>query len=494
MRNPVASILNRITRIEYSVTLLILVPVVVGGIRALLESLLIGVRTDFVSNELPFLHYVVFYMLLQMCVATIFSVVTGQGYRKFIGVASVGLLAAWLPPILDIGFLLAGLRQSHRLYFFFREFNWDLRSERMLVGETLVLWLSLALVIIYLAWYTRSFLRTLIGGVLYYGLFHILGWLWFILAAWIVGAESLDTVKHMGWIGLGLVWFLYFIFNRKTMLPSLRRIGHAIPWGLLASIGARLCGYDWWTVVLLGAVFVAVVQMTIYLNDYFDRSMDGKLSGTARPVTRDDALFSSFILLLLALHVYWIFPERFYLVATFIAMSTAYHLPGVRLKRVLGVAYLMEGATAAMALLFGIGLEGLDDVGFRAIVVVAMAFGGFAVGSIIKDYKDIDQDRAAGVNTFYTLVSGEGCSLRSLHILGSSLLTVALMVPTAYLYFSGEPVGMVAVMGVLSLLPQICLLSIKNRRIAVQAGIWSVNAYLAALVFILPGEFIRLFQ
>lgn len=487
------SLFKRLSQIEYHVSLLIIVPVIVGGVRGVLESLLIGSRTDYVVSNLPILHFTVFYMVLQMCIVALFAIVTGHEYKKFVGVVSVGLMAAWLPPFLDGGLLLAGLRQRHHLYFFFKEFSWNLCSERMLIGESIVLWMSLILLMVYLGWYSRSVIRAFLGGLLYYALIHILGHLWFVLVLAIVGTESRETIKHMDWIGLALVWLVYFIFNFKTMFPSVCRIGHALPWGLLAAIGARLSGYDWWSVVLHGMVFTAVVQLTIFLNDYFDSSMDAACGGKARPVTKNDAIFMSFIMAMLALHVFWIFPDRFYLIATFIAISSAYHLPGVRLKRFLGVSYLMEGTTAALAFMYGIGLAGLEGVSFRAILFTGMVFVGFLIGSIMKDYKDIDQDRTAGVNTLYTRLAGSTFNPGRIHVVISSLLTVALAIPAVYLFIAGESAGKLVLLGVLALVPQVCLLAIGSKRAAVQSAIWGVNAYLGVLVFILPSEFVRLF-
>ncbi len=493
----VIDLINRIcgslSRIPFSVYLLIFVPVVIAGGRAGQELLYFGMRPGFAPSSLPFLNYVVTYMLEQICVVAVFAIATGRNYREFVGVVSVGLLLAWLPPFLDGALLLVGIRQPHHMYVFFQEFSWHFFSDNQLIGESITLWISILAVAIYLAWRSRSVIRTLIGVSLYYALLQILGFLWPGCVIAISGNLSVESQMYMDLIGLALYGVVYFFLEFKTMFPSTLRLGHALPWGLLSAIGARLAGHDWWFVILYGIIFSVVVQMMVYANDYFDSAADSACGGKARPVTRDNLVFSLFFSGILALHVFWMDADRFYLVATFIALWHSYHLPSIRLKRVLGVSYLMEGASAALALLFGLGLEGLKGDPGLAFVCVCMAFSGFVIGSTMKDYKDIEQDRAAGVNTLYTRLTESTLTIGKIHAVISSLLTVALAIPAVYLFIVGESVGKLVLLGVLALLPQVCLLAIGSRRTAVQAAIWGVNAYLGVLVFILPNEFVRLF-
>ena len=493
----VIDLVNRIcgslSRIPFSVYLLVFVPVVIAGGRCVQELLYFGMRPGFVPSSLPFLNYVVTYMLEQICVVAVFTIATGRNYREFVGVVSVGLLLAWLPPFLDGALLLVGIRQPHHMYVFFQEFSWHFFNDKQLIGESITLWISVLAVALYLAWRSRSVIRTLIGIFLYYALIQILGFLWPGCVIAIAGNLNVESQMYMDLIGLALFGIVYFFLEFKTMFPSTLRLGHALPWGLLAAIGARLSGHDWWSVVMYGFVFFAVVQMSVYVNDYFDRTMDGACGGKARPVTRDNVVFVLFFQAMLALHVFWMDADRFYLVATFIALSHSYHLPTIRLKRVLGVSYLMEGASAALALLFGLGLEGLKGDPSLAFVCVCMAFLGFLVGSTMKDYKDVEQDRKAGVNTLYTRLTESTFTLGKIHVVISSLLTVALAIPAVYLFIVGQSAVELVVLGVLALLPQVCLLAIGPKRAAVQAAIWGVNAYLGVLVFILPNEFVRLF-
>jgi 4-hydroxybenzoate polyprenyltransferase len=497
MACPVIDLINRIcgslSRIPFSVYLLIFVPVVIAGGRAVQELLYFGIRPGFTACSLPFLNYVVTYMLEQICVVAVFAIATGQNYRRFVGVVSVGLLLAWLPPFLDGALLLVGIHQPHQMYIFFQEFSWHFFSGKQLIGESITLWISVLAVALYLAWCSRSVIRTLIGVFLYYVLLQILGFLWPGCVIAITGNLNVESQMYMDLIGLALYGVVYFFLEFKTMFPSILRLGHALPWGLLAAIGARLSGHDWWLVILYGVIFSVVVQMMVYANDYFDSAADSSCGGKARPVTRDNLVFSLFFSGILALHVFWIDADRFYLVATFIALWHSYHLPSIRLKRVLGVSYMMEGLSAVLALLFGMGLKGLKSDSILIFVCVCMAFFGFLIGSIMKDYKDINQDRAAGVNTLYTRLTESRFSLGGIHLVISSLLTVALAIPAVYLFVVGESAGKLVLLGVLALLPQVCLLAIGSKRAAVQSAIWGVNAYLGVLVFILPSEFVRLF-
>jgi hypothetical protein len=494
MIRGIDNLCESLSRIPHSPALWILGPTIVAGVRWIQEMLLLGMLPGYAPCSLPFLNYLVTYMLEQVFIVGVFAVATGRNYRQFVGVVSVGLSLAWLPPLLDGGLLLLGFRPHQRMYVFFQDFRWHFFADNQLIGESLTLWLSILVVGVYLAWRSRSVVRTIFGTVLYYAAIQLLGFLWPLSLALIAGDLSKVPLQYMDLVGLGLYFCAYFLLNAKSMTSSLMRIGHALPWGLLAAIGTRIMGGSWWSAALNGAVFCAVVQMSVYLNDYFDRDIDGAQGGAARPVTRDDAVVTFFIQVVLALHVFWMDVDRFYLVVTFIALTLAYHHPEIRLKRVFMVAYFMEGAAAAIALMYGFGVDGLKGGPQRALLYVGMAFVGFCLGSIMKDYKDIEQDRSASVATFYTRLLGAGLRLPWIHAGVSTLLTVALAVPFSYLLFTGATWWQLAALGVLAVVPQICLLGISNARRAVQGALWSVNGYLGVLLFTVPTDSVRLFS
>ena len=52
-----------------------------------------------------------------------------------------------------------------------------------------------------------------------------------------------------GVIGLLTGGGIYIAFNYKTMLPSLLRAGHAVPWGLVSIIGSQMRGDPWFSLI-----------------------------------------------------------------------------------------------------------------------------------------------------------------------------------------------------------------------------------------------------
>jgi 4-hydroxybenzoate polyprenyltransferase len=56
-------------------------------------------------------------------------------------------------------------------------------------------------------------------------------------------------------------------------------------------------------------------------------------------------------------------------------------------------------------------------------------FLGFSLVAALKDHKDIDADRAAGVTTIYTLAERRGWPLERVHRIVVTLSCVALLLP-----------------------------------------------------------------
>jgi len=129
--------------------------------------------------------------------------------------------------------------------------------------------------------------------------------------------------------------------------------------------------------------------------------------------------------------------------------------------------------------------EGLPE-GAWVLLFALLSFGAFSLGSMFKDYKDIDQDREAGIGTIYTRYLSKGRSLESIHWFVIISTTVMLLVPPVWLYVLDKPLKHSIVLLVLALIPALLLKLMKNPKTAVGATLWAFNAYFMVLALIAP--------
>jgi 4-hydroxybenzoate polyprenyltransferase len=115
------------------------------------------------------------------------------------------------------------------------------------------------------------------------------------------------------------------------------------------------------------------------------------------------------------------------------------------------------------------------------LLIAGLAFTGFLIGSALKDYKDIPQDRAAGVETIYTLLLARGRKLSAVHHGVSSLLTIVLLIPVVVVGMLTRFDPLLAPLIVVAAVPQVMLIALDNRLHAVESALWVINAYLALL-------------
>jgi len=472
--------LRRLLAVRPSASLIVLVPVLIGLVRVAIESLWMRLADSF--------NLLLFYALTQLLMVGALSLATGRKAAELFGIVSMGLVLAWLPPLFDL--VMPADTPRHFTYFF--ELHWDLFASYQSVGESLTLWVVIPATGVMAGWISKSVVRGLAGAALTYGVIQFMGYGWMIACK--EAATALDPAEAapfaLGPLGLALmnlsgivILFLgHALWRRKTLGPSLLRVNHGLPQTLVCAIAARLGGNGWFDVGLKSVVFLLAFQLVIITNDYYDREQDAGASGKARPVEHDDLVLATYVMILLCLWTVFHAPLGFTYLALFFVLTAVYHQPPLRLKRFFCAGYKIEGFCAACAVLYGAQGAARAD---WLLVTALLALGGFSLASMFKDYKDIEQDRAARVGTIYTECLKRGLSLGAIHGTVRVVTTLMLLIPPSWLLARGEPLLPVLGLFALALVPG-WLLGLTHKTRAVEATLLGVAAYLFYLMLLVP--------
>jgi hypothetical protein len=475
---PLDGFVQRAAGIGYSPYLLVAVPVLVGSVRHGMEAML-GHPVRALEHAV---NSVLFYLVLLMLMTAVVSFAAKRSHRETLGAVSLGLVVAWLPPLLEMVLF----SQPGRSYRFAREFYWHLAVPHQPIWETIGVWLGIALAAGFVVLVTRSIARALIGLVGAYAVMQFIGWVMPTaaerLALW-PELRGVGIVSVYDFISILVALCVYLVWNRRSLAPSLKRVGHAIPCGLFAALGARMAGQPPGLVVLKGLAIVAAAQLVVVANDYYDRTQDAS-GGIARPVTRDDLVVATFFQVLLTVWSGLFDPPAAFLVGLFFVLALAYHHPVLRLKRLFCAAYTVEGVAAASCFLFGVGSRSMGEPWVRTMA--ALAFGGFALGAMIKDYKDVAEDRANRIGTIYTRQLARGRTLRSIHWAVSLAVSASLLIPPVWLAVRGAPQWHWLWLALGAPATALVLVLTRSPRAAVERGFIVLAAYLVVLVAVAP--------
>ena len=470
---------SRLERIPYSGWLLVAVPVVVGLSRSVLESFILGYRAHVLASAF---NYVMFYVALQQLFIVALAVATSKPAREVTGAVSVGLVLAWLPPILDM----AGLGTPGKGFFYFTEFRWHFFAPYQSLGESLTIWISIAFGVGYVAYTTRSAVRGAVALGTMWVVGQVLGWLVTVVAAFLARDPGIASLTLPGITNL-LFFLIAFaaqsVLHCGTLLPSLLRVNHCVPFALCTAIAGRMTGAMEGALGARALVILVGGLLIVIANDYYDKEQDERLGRTGRPATRDDMIVATFYQALIVAWGIVVEPRSAVFLILFFLLPFFYHHPTFRLKRLFCAAYLIEGATAVCSFLFGMGSV---RFGTALQVTPLLVLGGFALGSMFKDYKDVEEDRAERMGTIYTRLMARGRSLAAVHLGVSLAILLALLVPPVWLVGRGEPFSRAAALFVLAAAMLACLLIGKDRRKVVERSFWCLSLYLLALLVLVP--------
>lgn len=481
MIRTVDNFFKRTTRIGFSASFLIIIPAIVGSLRGLLETV---IHTN-MSEEPSFIfHMIVGYSLLQTMMIFAMKFVSGREYKEIGGVVSVGLVLAFLPPLLDI-FISSDISV---FYVYFEHFSWLMYDPNEPLGEIITLWGVVFGFTLYAAWLTKSIIKTILAVVAAYIVMQIYIWGWAAFSQLFFEKPTvMDLCAMMNYTAIWAIFIMYSVLNWKTIYPSLKRFNHCLPFAMITLVGTKLVGGSVFTMTMIGLTGGLAFMLVIIANDYFDKSQDGSAGAQARPASRDDMIFAHYLQALMVMWLLFIYPNAFAPIILFYAIWIAYHLPDLRFKRLFCLNYKSEGVAGAACFLLGLFALGDVPKGNIPAIFVMLVMGGFSACSMFKDYKDIEEDRNDKVGTIYTRSLKKGRELKNIHLFVSLMTSTCLLIPAVWLICLERPIHHALMLAAIAILPAILLQSVRNRKTAVESAMYALSAYLLTLALVIPA-------
>lgn len=447
----------------------------VAGVRLVQEAALFGyeVRAGELLGFMP--DFVGFYtvMFLSVWAALRFGL-PGEGDRVT-NLAAVGLLLGLLPPLLES--LVRNVPEAP--YDYFWAWEWLFHSpERQPVSETITLWFAVLGPGLVSLWHTRRPGRAAATSA----------FTWCLLVLPIVVFPGLlaehvdnDTVRFANTLA-SYAWciLLYVALRGRRLWPSFARVNHALPFGALALIAASWVGQSLFDMAWRALLMTWTWTVLIIHNDHYDAEED-RTQGRPEGATGDDVAWTMLLLLNLLLMVFHRAPLVGLAAAMMLLAGFLYQHPAMRLKRHFCLSYKVEGVWATCAVAAGLALNESFAPDRPLFFACLLAFGGGALLSMPKDWKDIDADRAAGIPTLYVRLSRDDEGALRLHRRLSIAVAAAMALSLGIaLAIGAHPVGLAlataAAAGAVA-----ALLVEKRPRVAVESYFWLLSAFLLAL-------------
>lgn len=328
-------------------------------------------------------------------------------------VVAAGLLLGVLPPILERWIPALGGPETFYDYFF--EFQlWFYEPSYQPLAETVTVWLTIVGTGAFVAVVSRSVLRTLAALV---GAWAALLWGGSLISSLLVG-DWTASLHPDRWVMtpamLATCMVLFHGVRWRAHLPSILRVNHILPFVGLAGVGAAFAGHDAFDTLWRMALVLYLCLVLLIQNDTYDEEEDAH-AGRERRATGEDAFWSTTLALFWLLCIARMAPITALCGLSILLLGWVYHHPAARLKQHFCMAYMVEGAGALAS--FTVGLSSAVAIASDHALagVTLLVFGGGALLSMPKDWKDIEADRAAGIPTLYVLRSERPEQIRKLH-------------------------------------------------------------------------------
>lgn len=442
--------------------------------RVLLEQAFLGE-----PSGAYYLSYLVwqtwaFYVLAFMLYTVVLRTLGGLDVRAAAHPIAVGLIFGLVPPLLELYFVPA----NEVRFIYFPELTWSLFHERQRLGESVGIWAMIVVTGLYMWAATRSKVR---GFACMLGAYAIVQ-LFSAYAIWGMAyndrfeRDAGTAFLHGSFVALAAA--LFVLLRVRALLPSLRRMHHALPHVALVLGGNAWAGRAvedalLAVAVVFGAVFVLMVQ-----NDWYDRSEDTRAGRAVLLDPYDVGWVHAFALAgLVPLLVYR--PMLGLCALGLVLAGLLYHHPATRLKTRFCLSYQCEGAGAAFAFSAGaVTTLGYPDA--PLLWPLTLVFFGGALLSAVKDWKDVAADRAAGIPTFYVAFSQDDDGATRVHRVLVACVAASMLLAT-YLVSEQSGVGMpIGVMLLVTLITVLGVLLTSRRRLAVSLAMWGYAAFLSA--------------
>ena len=495
------NMVDRIERIPFSPWTILFVAVFIGSLRPLFEAAL-QVHSNGALGVQSVLHNIIFYFSVPWIFLLWLPRVTGKEWRKVASIAVIGLLTGLVPPLLDLPvYGLHGTQYTYMPRFkplfigsITPVFGTAADGFRISFGEAASIWFVIVCTAGYVFISSSSLKRALLSLPLSYitwqfigtGLFRITRPLTYQVLSARHASPSLMSIYFL------IIVFLVYRFLRRGDFPSIIKRGlHPLPFAIAVVVVGRAAGavnvyHFFYAVMFYLAGVILVVQ-----NAHFDREEDaagGRVSG----VTKEDTefLFMIAFLAILSLLVFQSCPATALL--AYFGVWTLYHYPATRLKKLPIVPYAVEGAGGLAAALAGLSVSAdsfqvVNAVNYYTVLVLPAAFAGFMAGSVFKDYKDVEGDRAAGVQTLYVLALERGIPVRRTHILVYILMVAANITPVIVVALMGAPLVQAAAVAIsIPVLFYLAMLRTSNKKLSVEITLAVSCSVLIWLAWVCP--------
>jgi hypothetical protein len=426
------------------------------------------------------LVYINFYLVMFFSFTFLLRLVAKLPFEKAANPVAVGLLFGIAPPIIDY---FSGIKQPR--YQYFREFEPLLTAPYLPTGETIVLWGLVAATGLFTYYLTRSFWRAVLSVLGAYVIIQLHG---FVFEAVICRENIFSLEPHLCGAALSvfnlIISFVIYGFARgRPIFASLMRFNHAMPHFMLTLAGAAWAQYGLANGLIKGAIVLFFFVLLLIHNDYYDQHED-RLADRRPGTTLDDVVWSSFFFFCLVFPLAQINFLMVFLLIICLLTGFLYHHPSVRLKERFCLSYKAEGVWALMAFLIGTS----SQTGFSAhdlLIPSILVFGGGTLISIPKDWKDIESDRQAKIPTYYVVLTHHGRDEYVIHRRIVLCVTLGLLVPPiAFFFWKGySTLGLALLLA--CFMPAGALLSIRDRKKAVETMLWLLTVYLFILTLLL---------
>jgi hypothetical protein len=420
--------------------------------------------------------FVLFYTCVYWLYGGLLRLVTGRGIERTGNGILAGFALAWFPTAYEGWF-----PSPTGTFIFFTDLSWHLFSNSQARGETLALWLMILVTGYSVAISTRSAIRGLIALAGAWLSIQVLS----VIVLWAMSVTSSanpgvrSDYVHGALLAMGgTAW----VVQRAPWLrASISRLHHALP-----HIGLAMCGAAWVQRPLSSVMFPALVLgvsigALLVQNDFFDRKDDAG-SGRGSPPGSSEAIWAT----LFAGLILWASARPSPMISlcglVLIAAGLLYHYPGLRLKSRFCASYLCEGVGAAAAFAAGAVATHGAVSGYRLQEVVILAVLGGALLSMVKDYKDLDADRAAGMPTYYVVATASGLTVRQAHVRLAVGILVAMAIPLLWVSSNTDSAVMWPLL-LVSAITAAALLIPENPRVVTGLAMIAYALFLGVLSF-----------
>lgn len=459
-----ANIARLLEKREYSVYRIFLFSLFVGSVRLFSEWAMGGVYPRIPLSALVLVAG--FYWFSFFVFTAVLAILVDQPWRVSINVILVGVFLGIFPPILDL--MISGTGFQYGYVWNAGDWKWMIYNpeHHITPGEAIVLWAVIVFTALYVAHKTRSAARTLGAIALAYGAV-------FLIAT--VLADLAERIRHhLDWPGdhrvvtLGLLQVIATLVLYLALQPRLRkglarRVPHALPFVLFCFLGSAIFDTVSVTTWIYGFIVFLAGLVALGQNDYFD-AVEDTSQGREGYLDLEDVRFLTItgvcgIVVLAAGNATVIFPA-----VTALAAMSLYNFPFYRGKKYFPSNLKIEGVWGFTAFAFGIvaavehaafagprwwasgvpvprnpeALQAFDGV---TIIAMLLAFGGFTLVAALKDYKDMEADHAAGVQTLYTLAVRRNWNLKRVHFTVITVSAVAIALAPVLLAGAGKIPG-----------------------------------------------------